>query len=149
VKQVITPTWTEMELLTPREIEQRIGSGVPGQIYLLHFVEFDNETGLWKSARIAQHAGHYIGWSYNVERRLKDHESGRGARITAAAKENGFSWIVTDVIPGDKYLERYMKNSKNAKQFCRCCVGVAAEERLGRLRDKYASRVADNSIKEI
>lgn len=147
-KQVLTPTWAEMEILPKQEIIARIGSGVPGEIYILHFVEFELESGLWKSAKLADHAGHYVGWSAHVADRLKQHECGEGARITAAAKEAGFGWIVADIIPGDRYLERYIKNTKNTKQFCRCCAGTAADRSVDKLRNKYAAGLVQFSIKE-
>jgi hypothetical protein len=147
-KMVVSPTWQEMEILSPAEIKARIGSGMPGEIYILHFVEFDNDTGLWKTAKLAGHAGHYVGWSLNASKRIKQHECGQGACITAAAKEAGFSWIVTDIIPGDRYLERYMKNSKNTKQYCHICTGGAAKRRVDRIRDEYANALVGTSVKE-
>ena len=43
-----------------------------GTIYLLHF-----------SAKVADHAGHYLGWASDLDSRLAQHAAGTGARLTA------------------------------------------------------------------
>ena|SRR5579864_3377871 len=70
-------------------------------VYLLHF-----------SARLSGHAQHYLGSADDIPARLADHESGRGARIMAAAKAAGLTWVVARTWPGGRTAERHLKGRK-------------------------------------
>jgi predicted GIY-YIG superfamily endonuclease len=90
------------------------------KIYLLHFSE------PYKQAR------HYLGSSDNVPERIKDHMSGRGARLTAVAASKGIGMELVRVWDGDRNEERRLKNQKNAPQLCPICnpkVKIDAAER--------------------
>jgi len=83
---------------------------VPGVVYLIHF------------EKPLAHSSHYIGWASNLEGRLWHHHNGTGARILAAANENGIKWHVVEVWPNeDRYFERQLKNRKGASRFCPVC----------------------------
>jgi hypothetical protein len=87
-----------------------VNSGVMGVVYLLHF-----------SAPVG-HAQHYRGW-YANRARLRHHEDGTGARLCQVALERGISWQVVLEIPGDRNLERLLKNRGSARRDCPVCRG--------------------------
>lgn len=62
----------------------------------------------------------YVGWANSLEHlptRLTQHLTGRGARITAAAVEQGSDLrLVGVILDADRTVERAIKNRKNAKQ---------------------------------
>jgi predicted GIY-YIG superfamily endonuclease len=67
------------------------------------------------------HAQHYIGWASNVAGRLYHHRKGTGARFLAAVNQAGISYEIVREWPGDKQLERKLKNRKNASLLCPVC----------------------------
>jgi GIY-YIG catalytic domain len=69
-------------------------------------------------------AGHYIGQTIDLERRLAQHREGTGARILAAANERGIAYDVVRTWPGGRDVERRLKNLRNAPRLCPTCVGV-------------------------
>jgi len=83
-------------------------------VYLLHF---DKPVG--------GRAWHYIGWCKDgqgeLDRRLAVHRAGNGARILAAAIEQGVTWAIAATYQGDRKLERQLKNRKHASRFCPMC----------------------------
>ena len=83
-----------------------------GTIYLLHFERPICDT---------RPARHYLGWAKNLDARLTEHRNGTGARLPAAAAERGIGFTVAATWPGDRHLERRLKNRKNAPHFCPCC----------------------------
>jgi hypothetical protein len=84
------------------------GTGVPGVVYLIHL---DQPVG---------HAQHYTGW-YQNPRRLSYHGSAGGARLLAIAAKRGISWRVVLEVPGDRNLERQLKNRGGARKRCPVC----------------------------
>lgn len=68
---------------------------------------------------------HYIGWvkhGKNLERRLQEHRSGRGAKILQAANALGISWEVVRTWEGaNEGDERRIKNRKETPMFCPIC----------------------------
>jgi len=81
-------------------------------VYLLHFSE-----------KIADHAQHYIGFSdVGIERRLKRHLEGNGAKPVRAAVQLGIEVKVARLWPnGNRKLERKLKNRKKARCLCPLC----------------------------
>ena len=77
-------------------------------------------------------ARHYTGWAADLDARLREHASGRGARMLAAAAERGISWRVTRTWAGDRALERRLKRWKNAPELCPICTAVRAARGAGR-----------------
>ena len=88
---------------------------VDGVVYLLHF---DKPFG---------HARHYLGWAINLDGRLHHHEKGTGANLLKHAKAAGVSWSLVRTWPGDRYLERRLKNQGGHSRKCPAC---RAEKKL-------------------
>ncbi len=81
----------------------------PGTVYLLHF------------STPYEHAKHYLGWAEDVQERLREHQAGRGARLTQVVVDAGISLILARVWKGGRTLERALKNLKNAPKLCPIC----------------------------
>jgi predicted GIY-YIG superfamily endonuclease len=98
-----------------------------GTVYLLHL-----------HGKIAGHAGHYIGFSTNLEQRIQDHENGRGARLMEVAKERGIGFRIARLWRGQtRSFERCLKNRKNAPQLCPVCAEL--EARAKQAQEKKAA----------
>ncbi|CCH57579.1 hypothetical protein BN8_p06766 (plasmid) [Fibrisoma limi BUZ 3] len=80
-----------------------------GTVYLIHLHEK------------MHHSQHYIGFALNVEGRLYHHRRNRGSRFLAAANERGIGYDIVRQWPGDKHLERQLKNRKKARLLCPIC----------------------------
>jgi hypothetical protein len=66
-------------------------------------------------------AGHYLGTTVNLDRRLEIHRTGKGARILAAAVERGIGFDVVRTWPGGRDVERQLKRQRNAPRMCPRC----------------------------
>ena len=79
-------------------------------VYMLHFV-----GGALGSERHS--ASTYLGYCDDgpLDERLAEHRVGRGAAITRAAVEKGLRLEVVASVPGDRALERWLKNKKNSR----------------------------------
>jgi predicted GIY-YIG superfamily endonuclease len=88
-----------------------------GTVYLIHF---------WKPYR---HAKHYMGYSEHLDKRIADHLCGMGARLMEVVTQAGIEWRVSRTWPGDRKLERRLKNRKDAPHICPICSGEAANNR--------------------
>jgi predicted GIY-YIG superfamily endonuclease len=70
----------------------------------------------------ALYAGHYIGYTNSVDRRMMEHASGRGARFLEVCRERGISFEVVRTWEGaDRRFERRLKNYKKSKCLCPIC----------------------------
>lgn len=82
-------------------------------VYLLHF------------DRPYRHARHYTGYARDeksLERRLRHHANGSGARLTQVVAAAGIGWTVARVWEdGDRTHERSLKNSGGASRYCPLC----------------------------
>jgi len=85
-------------------------TGEMGTCYLIHL---DQPVG---------HAHHYQGW-YASPKRMAHNKAGTGARLLAVAKQRGITWRVVLEIPGDRNLERLLKNQGGARRRCPVCRG--------------------------
>lgn len=88
-------------------------------VYLLHFDRrLGNEDGIG-------YAMHYLGSTHDLKWRLKVHESGRGAHITAAAVRAGITFVLARTWPGDRTRERQLKGrpsgSRGLRHMCPVC----------------------------
>lgn len=122
-----------------------------GDVYL-HCVT-DPATG--QPARLAGHAGHYLGFAElgQFDDRQAEHRAGRGAKFTAAVLAAGLSWdiirvwsacapdgavpwLVTVVEGGvTEATEKYLKELRNGDGLCpRCSPGTRRGDRPGRRR---------------
>lgn len=90
-----------------------------GTIYLLHF------------EKPYRHARHYLGWTDDVEARLKDHAAGRGARLLAVVASAGISWQLARVWDGTRARERQLKRQGGLSRSCPLC-GVRPASRADR-----------------
>ncbi len=83
-----------------------------GMVYLIHF------------HRKLNRAGHYIGYTDNLEKRLLCHKSGNGSKLMKAVVVAGISWEVVRVWENvDRHFERRLKNQKNSPKLCPICKG--------------------------
>jgi predicted GIY-YIG superfamily endonuclease len=83
-------------------------------VYLLHF------------NKPYYHAQHYIGYSDQLDKRITDHLCGMGARLIEVITIAGIEWRCVRTWPGDRHLERKLKNWHNAALLCPACSGKAA-----------------------
>jgi predicted GIY-YIG superfamily endonuclease len=81
-------------------------------VYLLHF-----------SRRIcsSRPTQHYIGWTNDLDERLREHRKGKGSRLCQVARDRGITFALAEVWIGDRQFERKLKNYKNAPKFCPIC----------------------------
>ena len=63
-----------------------------------------------------KHAGHYLGFAEDIDRRVKEHQSGTsGARLTTVAAKAGCALILVRTWPeADRTVERKLKGTKGA-----------------------------------
>lgn len=87
-------------------------------VYLLHFSA---------PVCVTRPARHYLGYADDgrVETRLREHRTGQGARITAAASARGIELTVVRVWVGaTRHDERRLKRRKEAPRMCPLCRGT-------------------------
>ena len=92
----------------------------PGTVYLIHF-----DTP-YKRAR------HYIGWTADLDARLKAHRTGHGARLMEVIAEAGITWQLARTWDGGRTRERAIKNRKNAPRLCPLCTSKPLPVLTGR-----------------
>lgn len=88
-----------------------------GTVYLIHF------------NRAYKHARHYLGFTEHFDKRITDHLCGQGARLMAVVTEARIEWKVSRTWPGDRKVERRLKNRHNAPALCPICAGKKAMKR--------------------
>jgi predicted GIY-YIG superfamily endonuclease len=81
-------------------------------IYLLHFSMpiSDRHT-----------TQHYLGYTSDLDTRIRDHRRGKGSRLCEVAKERGIGFTLVEVLEGDRNTERSIKASNNLKRYCPIC----------------------------
>lgn len=85
-------------------------------VYLLHF---DRPISHRHTAQ------HYLGWTTDLETRLKQHRQGTGARLCEVAKERRINFRLARTWEGDRQRERDLKLQKNGRKLCPICRGNA------------------------
>lgn len=80
--------------------------------YLLHFNERICPT---------HPCQHYLGYTKDLDSRIREHKVGLGSRLCQVAKERGISFQVAEVWLGNRSLEHLLKRQKNAPKFCPIC----------------------------
>lgn len=80
-----------------------------GTIYLLCF------------SRRLHHAGHYLGWTEQLDNRLEAHRNGEGSRLLAVIREHQISFTLVRTWSGTKTFERQLKKRKNSWKLCPNC----------------------------
>lgn len=89
-----------------------------GTVYLIHF------------NRRYKHAGHYIGFTCNLDQRITDHLAGIGARLMEIVSAAGIEWKIARTWERQtRTFERKLKNRKEAPALCPICSGNAALKR--------------------
>jgi len=94
--------------------------GDPGQgvVYLLHFLQ---PIGNPNNPR--GQAQHYIGWTPDAPKRFAKHTAGQGSAIVRYVMAQGIGFVVAATWPGDRRLERRLKDRHNARDLCPLCQG--------------------------
>lgn len=66
---------------------------------------------------------HYLGYTKHKDttKRMAEHKSGCGARLTQVANERGIDYTIVYTWKGDRKLERQLKNRKNSPKLCPVC----------------------------
>jgi hypothetical protein len=125
-------------------VKHRVSTKVKGVIYTLHFS---------KPVGTDQHyAQHYTGFTSDLHARLAAHAAGKGARLIEVLKERGIGWELADVHPGNRDMERLLKQH-SATRRCPICtpdrklpqvvqVAIDAEERRKVREARKAAREA-------
>jgi predicted GIY-YIG superfamily endonuclease len=91
-----------------------VTEGIPGVIYLIHF-----------DRRVA-HAGHYLGWTADLNKRLRDHQRGyAGSRLMEVVKAEQIGWHVSRTWTGTRNQERAWKVNGNAHRCPTCGCRIA------------------------
>lgn len=88
--------------------------GKKGTIYLIHI-----------NQPIHGHAGHYLGWSFDLPSREAAHRRGDGAKLLKEANRKGIGWSVVRTWEGTLTQERKLKNRKNSVSLCPICNPVS------------------------
>ena len=62
-----------------------------------------------------------MGYSNDVLRRLKEHNAGRGAKLTQIANERGIKYVLVRLWHGARDDERKLKNRHESNRMCPIC----------------------------
>lgn len=88
---------------------RRLGH-IIGTVYLVHL------------SRALHGARHYLGFSTNVQQRMKAHKAGRGAPLLGAAARRGISMrVVRQWRRRDGYFEQDLKRRYELADLCPVC----------------------------
>ena len=75
-------------------------------VYILHFD---------KPISPAHTTQHYVGFTHDIDKRIRQHRKGQGSRLCAVAKERAIKFILAELLIGGKDLEKAIKRQKNTK----------------------------------
>ena len=77
-------------------------------LYLLHF-----------TVKVADHAGHYLGYARSIPDRLARHRAGQGSPLIRALLRRGGDFTLVRTWPsGSRMEERRLKSWKRLSRFC-------------------------------
>ncbi|MFA4972985.1 MAG: GIY-YIG nuclease family protein [bacterium] len=86
-------------------------------VYMIHF---DRPVGDVSNPHGS--AQHYIGYTTDLEARMKEHRAGNGSKLMAAVSAQGIAWRVVVVWPGaGRDWERQLKRRKDTPRWCPIC----------------------------
>lgn len=92
-----------------------------GTVYLLHFISKRGKDKRGQHAKY-QHAGHYVGFTENLPKRLTEHRTGRGANLMRVIANAGLSFLVARTWGGTTEVdEQRVKNRGGAARLCPIC----------------------------
>jgi predicted GIY-YIG superfamily endonuclease len=81
----------------------------PGTVYLIHLdIPY-------------KHARHYLGWTTDLDARLRAHRDGHGARLMQVITAAGITWRLARTWPGGRDRERAIKDRHEAPRLCPAC----------------------------
>lgn len=106
-------------------------------VYLLHF---DQRYGPGGGANGRGTALHYTGWTNDLPKRLRDHQTGNGARLLEVVQDAGIGWTLARVWIGGRTLERALKNQGGASRRCPLCGVTPRPASLPRNKNGSVSR---------
>jgi predicted GIY-YIG superfamily endonuclease len=106
--------------------------GVPGTIYLLHFMQ------------PYQHARHYTGWTEDLIERLDQHASGHGARLMSVIWQAGIGFTLIRTREGTRATERAIKNDGGQVRYCPLCTPRFRDGHWGELPSDLVPRYYPN-----
>lgn len=92
-----------------------------------------------------QHAGHYLGWAKDVDRRVHEHLSGsaKASPLVRAALAAGCTVTLAATMPGDRTEERRLKNRGGlGRSCCPTCRTRLAAQRQAQAQRLAAQRAA-------
>lgn len=112
-----TPVWG---LLRDRK---RYYAAEPGTLYLIHFAR-----------PISGHAGHYMGWTDNLQGRLVAHATGMGSKLTREARRQRIAFALTWTGRGTRNDEQAIKKNRKLAELCSLCRDDALAKRAARMR---------------
>lgn len=81
----------------------------PGWVYLIHF---DDPY---------EHARHYLGWTNDLEYRMRQHQNGNGARLMAVIAEAQIPWRIVRLWEADRSVEATFKRWHCNTKLCPVC----------------------------
>ena len=97
-------------------------------LYLIHFTQPYRA----KSGKKQKTAQHYLGYTINIENRMALHRSGQGAKLLRVCKQEGITWEIARVWPGEgRETEKKFKRRGHFKTICPCC-----NQKVSHLRHK-------------
>jgi predicted GIY-YIG superfamily endonuclease len=111
----VTPSEEGNDMATVAQTSPTRGLPHGPALYLLHL-----------EAKVADHAGHYLGETDDLARRISGHRRGKGAKLLAAARRLGIGWRIvrTWEAPADRRarldLERRLK-ARHGPTLCPAC----------------------------
>lgn len=87
-------------------------------VYLIYFAW---PLGDRDPVAIRSRASHYLGTTYDLRARLRQHRSGQGAAIMRAMRDQRIPWFVARTWVGGRALERALKRRHNNPSLCPAC----------------------------
>jgi predicted GIY-YIG superfamily endonuclease len=102
-----------------------------GVVYLIHF------------GKRYHHAGHYVGFTDDVDRRMSEHRTGAGSRLLAAVAAAGVPFAVAFTwLRASRAFERKVHRYKKTPRLCPICTGSDRRARNYTPRDPDARLAA-------
>lgn len=92
------------------------------------------------------HSGHYLGFTNDLDSRIVEHRSGRGARLVEVALASGLTFQVVATWEGNRNEERHMKRHGSLKRFCPRCRKEAMKARAAWKREMRVKKKAGKSV---
>lgn len=71
-----------------------------------------------------KHAQHYLGFTDNLDERIKRHKEGHGAVLMSVITKEGIAWEVVRTWQGTRKKERTLKNRKKSRKLCPTCMQI-------------------------